>query len=227
MPFFLIESAYENAEKYEATERHIRTQAYHAMLSGAAGQVFGNNPIWHFDGRKRSVPYVLHNVARAVVGESGTTGRILDGREPGLLQTVAKLVFPQTWQQALASRGAQSMVHLRDLLIGRPWWLLEPDIDRTLLTGGLRNGFERAVAARAADRSFALLYLPSSREITVDLRQLAGSAIAARWYDPADGRYSTVDGSPFPATGPRQFTPDPVDNSSGFDDWVLVLESRS
>ena len=28
----------------------IRRQAYWAMLSGAGGQFFGNNPIWHFDG---------------------------------------------------------------------------------------------------------------------------------------------------------------------------------
>ena len=47
MPFFLIESAYEN--EHEATEQRLRTQAYQAVLSGAAGQIFGNNPIWHFD----------------------------------------------------------------------------------------------------------------------------------------------------------------------------------
>jgi Protein of unknown function (DUF4038)/Putative collagen-binding domain of a collagenase len=225
MPFFLIESAYENEEVYEASVRHVRTQAYHAVLSGAAGQIFGNNPIWHFDGRKNGVVRTLHNVARAVVGESGTAGRILDGREPGLLQTISNLVFPGPWQQALASPGAQSMTHLHDLLMSMPWWSLEPDTDDTLLTGGQRTGFERAVAARTADRSFAVLYLPSSREITVDLQQLAGPRVAAHWYDPADGGRSAVPGSPFPAAGPRQFRPEPVDNSSGFDDWALILES--
>jgi hypothetical protein len=47
-PFFLIESTYESESG--ATTRLLRTQAYHALLGGAAGQVFGNNPIWHFDG---------------------------------------------------------------------------------------------------------------------------------------------------------------------------------
>ncbi len=28
----------------------MRVQAYQALLSGASGQLFGNNPIWHFDG---------------------------------------------------------------------------------------------------------------------------------------------------------------------------------
>jgi Protein of unknown function (DUF4038)/Putative collagen-binding domain of a collagenase len=48
LPFFLIESAYEN--EHEAYEQRVRMQAYQAMLSGASGHVFGNNPIWHFDG---------------------------------------------------------------------------------------------------------------------------------------------------------------------------------
>ena len=188
MPFFLLESAYEN--EHGVTERRLRTQAYQAVLCGAVGQVFGNNPIWHFDG-------------------------------PGLYAA------PVTWQQALTSRGAQSMTHLRDLLESIPWWRLKPDVDNALLTDGFGSGQERAVAARAADRSFAILYLPSSRSVTVDLRELVGPKVIARWYDPANGQFSTVDGSPFAARGPRKFRPKPGSNSSGFDDWVLTLDSVS
>lgn len=49
-PFVLIESAYENDGFNTQTPTRIRTQAYHALLGGAAGQFFGNNPLWHFDG---------------------------------------------------------------------------------------------------------------------------------------------------------------------------------
>jgi hypothetical protein len=48
MPFILLESVYEN--EHGAGELRVRTQAYAALLAGACGQVFGNNPIWHFDG---------------------------------------------------------------------------------------------------------------------------------------------------------------------------------
>lgn len=48
MPFLFIEGLYEN--EHQTTERRLRQQAYQALLTGAAGQVFGNNPIWHFDG---------------------------------------------------------------------------------------------------------------------------------------------------------------------------------
>jgi hypothetical protein len=186
MPFFLIEGVYEN--EHGANEQFLRTQAYQALLSGAGGHVFGNNPIWHFD-------------------------------TPGLGPPM-----PVTWQEALDSPGAQSMTHLHDLLASTPWWLLEPDSDHTLLIDGLGPKAERAVAARITDGSLAIVYLPDSREITIDLGQLAGPDVAARWYDPAEGRSVKVAEAPFPAAGPRGFRP-PPNNSSGFDDWVLVLES--
>jgi hypothetical protein len=188
LPFFLIESAYEN--EHETTEQRLRTQAYQAILSGAAGQIFGNSPIWHFAG-------------------------------PGLYPA------PVTWRQALGSRGAQSMTHLRNLLMGVPWWLLEPDLDHTLLTEGIGPEERRAVAARTADRSLAIVYLPDRREITLDLGQLAGPDVAARWYDPAEGRFVSVAGAPFPASGSRRFGGDLGRNSSGFEDWVLLLRSQS
>jgi hypothetical protein len=47
-PFFLLDAQYENENG--ATPDALRAQAYWAILSGAQGQDFGNNPIWHFDG---------------------------------------------------------------------------------------------------------------------------------------------------------------------------------
>ncbi|MDX2257907.1 MAG: DUF4038 domain-containing protein [Hyphomicrobiaceae bacterium] len=52
MPSFLIESAYEDESGTgaPADARRCRTQAYQALLTGACGHVYGNNPIWHFEG---------------------------------------------------------------------------------------------------------------------------------------------------------------------------------
>jgi len=47
-PFVLLETTYEG--EHDSTPDQIRRQAYWAMVSGACGQFFGNNPIWHFDG---------------------------------------------------------------------------------------------------------------------------------------------------------------------------------
>lgn len=45
-PAFLFESAYENEHGTDALR--VRRQAYQALLCGASGHLYGNNPIWHF-----------------------------------------------------------------------------------------------------------------------------------------------------------------------------------
>ncbi len=186
MPFFLMESAYEN--EHEASEHRMRMQAYQAILSGASGHIFGNNPIWHFDG-------------------------------PGITEA------PMTWQQALNSRGSRSMTVLKDIIAPMRWWLLEPDVDARLVVNdhGVREA--PATAARASDGSFALIYLPAGTEVSVDLAQLDGQAIVARWRDPSNGSIAPVTGSPFPA-GEMQFTP-PGRNFAGYSDWLLELVGAS
>ena len=49
VPFFLLESRYENEGNPLVQVSQLRAQAYQALLSGAMGQAFGNHPIWHFD----------------------------------------------------------------------------------------------------------------------------------------------------------------------------------
>lgn len=194
-PFFLIESAYEN--EHGASELRIRTQAYQALLSGATGHIYGNNPIWHFDG-------------------------------PGIYAA------PTSWQNALGSRGAESMTHLRKLFSGLAWWKLIPDTDNVFLlrrypssTGmadDIGSGQHRALAAWASDGSFGLAYIPAAHSIVMDLVKLSGPKVAVRWYDPASGEFISITGSPFDGGEKRRFAPPPR-NTAGLHDWVLVLES--
>jgi hypothetical protein len=51
LPFFQIESAYEN--EHNSTPQELRSYACWAILSGAMGHVFGNCPIWHFGAAKK------------------------------------------------------------------------------------------------------------------------------------------------------------------------------
>ena len=46
MPYFLIETAYEN--EHSSTAQTLRAQIYWTMLSGGFGQIFGNCPMWFF-----------------------------------------------------------------------------------------------------------------------------------------------------------------------------------
>jgi Protein of unknown function (DUF4038)/Putative collagen-binding domain of a collagenase len=134
------------------------------------------------------------------------------------------------WSAAnLDSVGVTQLGYMTALFQGRSWYNLVPDQSHTLVTAGYgtfsSNGSvttnDYATAARTADGSLAMVYMPTARTVTVDMTQL-GSNVAAQWYDPTNGSYATVNGSPFANTGSRQFTP-PATNSGGDSDWVLVL----
>lgn len=185
VPFFFIEGIYENEQS--STIVRIRTQAYHALLSGAAGQVFGNNPIWSFDGPR---------------------------------------IYPTNlaWREALDGPGSRSMSHLWTLFSSHAWWTLVPDAQNDLLTAGLGDGQQRAVAALSADGGLAIAYVPTQRDIRINLSMLAGPNVDAHWFDPSSGGETPVAGFPVPAGGSLDLAT-PGANSSGAGDWVLVLQS--
>jgi len=133
--------------------------------------------------------------------------------------------FMSGWQSALNSPASRTIQHVRTLLEGRPWWTLEPDRTGALLTAGISSGADRAVAARASDGSFAVVYLPSVRAVTFNLAQLTGPNVNARWCDPTNGVCTTASGSPFPAAGSQTLVP-PGANNNNYGDWVLMLESQ-
>ena len=76
-------------------------------------------------------------------------------------------------------------------------------------------------AARTPDGGLVMAYVPEGQTIGVDMSKLA-ARVRARWYDPTDGTYQRVPGSPFDNAGTRQFSP-PGKNAEGDSDWVLVL----
>jgi len=118
--------------------------------------------------------------------------------------------FDSGWQSALNRGGAASMQHLRSLFESLAWHTLVPNS-----TDGSK--------ALASDKSFEIVY-SSSGTATINLAQLSGPNVQARWYDPTSGAYFIISGSPFVASGSRSFTRG-ANNAQAESDWVLVLES--
>ena len=119
------------------------------------------------------------------------------------------------------------------LFAPRPWYNLVPDQSHTVVTAGYGTfsssgslgSNDYLTAARTPDGSLVMAYMPTIRTITVDMSKLSGAA-TAQWYDPTNGTYTAIAGSPFANTGAKQFTP-PGSNNAGAGDWVLVLETSS
>jgi hypothetical protein len=188
-PFVLLETTYEG--EHDSTPDLIRRQAYWAMLSGACGQFFGNNPIWHFDG-------------------------------PGLFP------FKLTWQQALGAAGSHDMALLRELFIHLPWQELAPEDHHAILAEGYGSDTATALTASTADGRLSVSYIPSTgtdrRELTVAMGRLA-KPVTARWYNPTNGRFVDVEGSPY-ANRASHYLNTLGDNGTGANDWVLILDAR-
>jgi hypothetical protein len=186
--------------------------------------------------------YNLQPVKPNILGESGYENESNDGRDGGphrvrrqaywtMLAGSAGAAYGNRpmwflgdgWVKALDSVGARHAAIFGRFMRERPWYRLVSDPQHVLLTDGGRAGGDSAMAALADDGSFALIYMPTAREITVDLGKLKGP-VAARWFDPTQETYQEAVGSPVPGSRRAKFTPPPK-NASGDSDFVLVLEA--
>lgn len=126
-------------------------------------------------------------------------------------------LFDPGWREAMDGRASCDMVRLRELFATLPWHALVPDWGHRVVTGGLGefHGLDYVTAARAADGSLVVAYLPSRRPVTVDLSALAGGHAEARWYNPRTGGETLL--GALGTEGRRTF--EPPDEG----DWALVL----
>jgi hypothetical protein len=129
------------------------------------------------------------------------------------------------WKESLDSPGSVDMSYMWTLFTSRPWQYLEPDWNHSVVTSGYgsfgKSGY--VTASMTPDGNLAIVYIPNKRTITVDMSRFLGM-VTARWYDPANGTYTSVSASPLNNSGTKKFT-SPGFNSAGDRDWVLVLES--
>jgi Protein of unknown function (DUF4038)/Putative collagen-binding domain of a collagenase len=219
-PVFLVEANYE-FEHLPATDggstQNLRKQEYWAMLSGAAGQLYGSAITWKLQKGWESS---------------------LD--TPGVVQLsyMKNLFFGRKWYDLVPDQTHSVITAgygYLSCLVGK--FLAYSNEDADSFTSKILYSIRKhlfdigsittntcATGARASDGSLVIAYLPTIRTVTVDMSKVAHGA-TARWFDPTNGEYTDIRGSPFANRGSRQFTP-PGRNSSGDSDWVLVLEAQ-
>jgi hypothetical protein len=123
-----------------------------------------------------------------------------------------------TWREAIARPGACQMQHLRKLMLSRPYLSRIPD--QTMLAGTEGDGADHARATRDNEGSYAMVYMPSGKQVTVDLSSLTGDTLATWWYDPRTGRAMRAEDT---QKGPKTIFVPPQRGP----DWVLVLEDST
>ncbi len=121
------------------------------------------------------------------------------------------------WDKALNDEGARQMVHLKTLMLSKPYFDRVPD--QSLIAGKNGEKYDYLVATRGAD--YALVYNYTGRPFSVTMGKIAGEQVLASWYSPRDGSKQPV--GRLVNKGIRPFDP-PGETKEG-NDWVLVLES--
>jgi hypothetical protein len=105
-------------------------------------------------------------------------------------------------------------------MLSRPYLSRIPD--QSLIIGETGAGSEHVQATRDAERSYAFVYVPTYKPVTIDLARLSGSNLNAWWFCPRTGVAQPICGTFSTADGAVEFT-----HPAGGLDWVLVLDDAS
>ena len=158
--------------------------AYNQSPTMPAFMIEANYEFENNTGMDPSTPEVLRNQEYWTM-LSGATGQFY-----GNLYSVR---FGSGWQNNLDTTGVTQLGYETGLLKSRAWYDLVPDQNHSVLTAGYGTFADTgpvhtndyATAAHTPDGSLVIVYLPSSRTITIDMSKLTGN-VTARWFDPTN-----------------------------------------
>lgn len=159
---------------------------------------------------------------------------MLSGGKGQLYGNVFTDDFLPGWKDYVDTIGVTQLMIWHSFFSSLPWQDLVPDQDHSVVTAGFgspghpkdrASKMDFCTASRTEDGSVVVAYMPTPRDITVNMASLKAPA-TARWFDPVTGTYIAIPGGPFANTGTRQFTPPAkVHDDDGDGDWVLLLDA--
>jgi len=192
-PIINAEPNYEDHNGYHSRKPHpalhVRRAAYWSLLaSPPAGLTYGAHGVWSWE-EKPAEP--------------------LAHRGTGIAKP---------WREAMKLPGSANMKVMRDLFDRLPWWQLRP-ADEIVLDRKEDESFRSYIkAAKTADSSWAVVYLPENDGVMIDVKAFEGPLLGL-WFDPRTGKYSKT----IEIAGDKAASHFPV---PGEGDWVLVLHKR-
>jgi len=121
------------------------------------------------------------------------------------------------WYDAINAPGASEMIHLKNLMLSKPFFERVPD---QLLI--VNNGEKYDFLSATRGKKYALIYTYNGRKMEINAGKIEGKKISAQWFNPRNGSYTKI--GIFKNSGILTFDP-PGDIQDG-NDWVLVLEGK-
>lgn len=123
------------------------------------------------------------------------------------------------WQKAIHAPAAKQMIHLKNLMLSRPYFTRVSD--QSIIASPIGKTYlDFIVATRDKHRSYAMVYLPQNKSISIDLSKISGVKRKIWWYNPETGQAfpdkETKAKKILTLSPPRQGK-----------DWVLVIDDAS
>lgn len=132
-----------------------------------------------------------------------------------------KIAFPERyWTEALDRPGAYQVGYLKKLIQSRP--MLQRIPDSAIIIAGQGEKGEHIEAFRAADNSYAMVYIPVGKSITINTAYMHSKNINITWFNPRNG--STQSAINMQRKDQLQFT-SPTNGVEN--DWVLIIDDAS
>jgi hypothetical protein len=129
------------------------------------------------------------------------------------------------WHKALDLPGATQLIHLKRLMLSRPYLTRIPD--PSVIVSDPPKGIERIQVTRDGrpgqnDATYILAYFPSDHRVTLNTGRIAAKTLQGWWYNPRNGEAMRVGEI---ANGNRMEFAPPTDAAG--EDWVLVLDDAA
>lgn len=188
-PYINMEPPYEDHVAYQSRTRidefTARRALYWSLLvSPTAGVTYGGHGVWGWDD-----------------GSSAPVGHPNTGT-------------PKPWHEALMLPAAEQVRYIDTLFMSLEWWKLRPAPELLVEQPGEQASHLFVAAARSESGDLAVVYVPESPTIRLNLSHLR-SELSAYWFNPRTGERVTasLNGS----------APQTQFDTPGVGDWVLVL----
>jgi hypothetical protein len=123
------------------------------------------------------------------------------------------------WRKAVKAEAAGEMQYLKKLMLSRPY--VTRVGDQSMIKSSFTQDYKEYIAAtRDSEKSYAMLYLPQNKSVSVDLSKVSGSKKNVWWFDPRNGE--ATPGKSVSGGGAKSFSPPKTGQ-----DWVLVIDDAS
>lgn len=121
------------------------------------------------------------------------------------------------WRQAIQAKEARQIHNIKDLMLSRP------DFDRVedstlILSDKGKDYIDLIIATRNKEKTYALIYLPQSKPVVIDLSKLRKGKKQVSWFNPQTGEFIPIKNKNYSKTA--EFTPPSISQK----DWVLVID---